>query len=175
MTITELDGKHVCILGFGREGRATLEALRQYAPHARITIADINSGIRPVSGAGLITGPDYLERLGDFDVIIKTPGLPWRPPDALAARLTSATELFLNSLPQAVTVIGVTGTKGKSTTAHLIHTALTAGGKRSILAGNIGEPMLTHLSDATPGTIFVLELSSYQLETLRISPPIGVT
>lgn len=174
MTIRKLDGHKVCILGFGREGRATLEALRTYAPAAHVAIADINPEITADPDITLITGPDYLERLADFDVIIKTPGLPWQPPAELVARVTSATELFLGSLPKGATVVGVTGTKGKSTTSHLIHTALIAGGQHAILAGNIGEPMLGHLAEATPETIFVLELSSYQLETLKVSPHIAV-
>jgi UDP-N-acetylmuramoyl-L-alanine---L-glutamate ligase len=174
MTVRDLDGKNVCILGFGREGRATFEILRTYAPNAHLAIADMNPKLTAEVGAKLITGPDYLDHLDKFDIIIKTPGLPWRPPVELVARVTSATELFLDSLPQDVTVVGITGTKGKSTTAHLIHTALVAGGQRAVLAGNIGEPMLTHLPDAQAGTVFVLELSSYQLETLHTSPPIAV-
>ncbi len=174
MTISELDGKQVCILGFGREGRATLDMLRRYAPTAKLTIADANDEIKPPSDAGFITGEEYLNHLGGFDVIIKTPGLPWRPAASLAGRVTSATELFLNSLPNNVTVVGITGTKGKSTTSHLIHTALIAGHKRTILAGNIGEPMLTRLPEATPRTIFVLELSSYMLESLHASPHTAV-
>jgi UDP-N-acetylmuramoyl-L-alanine---L-glutamate ligase len=175
MTIQELNHRNVCILGYGQEGRATFQALQQYAPSARITIADGNPDTVPPEGANLITGPDYLDELDAFDAIIKSPGIPWRPGGHLANKLTSATALFLDSLPQGPgQVIGVTGTKGKSTTSHLIYQVLKAAGKSVYLAGNIGDPMLGYLDRATPDTLFVLELSSYQLETLRISPHIAV-
>jgi UDP-N-acetylmuramoylalanine--D-glutamate ligase len=174
MNIHDLNHRNVCILGFGMEGRATLTALQRYAPDARITIADSNPNLTVEGGYGLITGPNYLNQLGQFDVIIKSPGIAWRPEPALQAKLTSATELFMDSLPQGVTVIGVTGTKGKSTTSNLIYRVLKAAGRRVFLAGNIGEPMLGFLEQATPKTTFVLELSSYQLETLRVSPHIAV-
>jgi UDP-N-acetylmuramoylalanine--D-glutamate ligase len=174
MNMHELTGKSVCILGYGREGRATYGALIQYAHPSEITIADANTDLPERPNVPFITGPNYLSRLGDFDVIIKTPGIPWHPEAAVQARLTSATELFLGSLAPDVKTIGITGTKGKSTTASLIYQVLHAAGKHVILAGNIGEPMLGHLNDATPSTIFVLELSSYQLESLRVSPQTAV-
>jgi UDP-N-acetylmuramoylalanine--D-glutamate ligase len=174
MTISDLNDKSVCILGYGREGRATYLALQQYAPKARITIADTSSTLASLPNVPFITGPDYLARLGDFDVIVKTPGIPWRPKADILSRLTSATELFLSSLGPGVKTIGITGTKGKSTTASLIYQVLHAAGRQVILAGNIGEPMLGHLKDAASGTIFVLELSSYQLETLKVSPETAV-
>lgn len=174
MNIHDLNHRNVCILGFGMEGRATLTALQRYAPDARVTVADGNPDLTVEGGYPLITGPKYLDQLGHFDVIIKSPGIAWHPEPALQAKLTSATELFMDSLPQGVTVIGVTGTKGKSTTSSLIYQVLKAAGRRVFLAGNIGEPMLGLLEEATPKTTFVLELSSYQLETLKVSPHIAV-
>ncbi|HEY2004657.1 MAG TPA: UDP-N-acetylmuramoyl-L-alanine--D-glutamate ligase [Candidatus Saccharimonadia bacterium] len=174
MNIRELNGRNVCILGYGREGQASHRALLRYAPDATVTVADANPATHPEPATELITGPDYLDKLGAFDAIIKTPGLKWHPSGPVAAKLTSGTQLFLDSLPAGTTVIGVTGTKGKSTTSHLIYRALEAAGKDVHLAGNIGEPMLNTLSLARPGSYFVLELSSYQLETLRTSPHIAV-
>jgi UDP-N-acetylmuramoylalanine--D-glutamate ligase len=174
VSIHELDHKEVCILGYGREGRSTYKALKHFAPHARITIADLNPTLSDAPNVPRISGPDYLTKLSEFDVIIKTPGIPWHPPIKITSRVTSATELFLCSLPPGARTIGVTGTKGKSTTANLIYQVLDAAGKRAVLAGNIGEPMLDHLRSATSTTIFVLELSSYQLETLHTSPDTAV-
>lgn len=174
MNIRELNGKKVCILGYGREGQASHRALREYAPEAHIVVADANPNTHPEPATELITGPNYLDKLDQFDAIIKTPGIKWHPADTLAGKLTSGTQLFLDSLPTGVTVIGVTGTKGKSTTSYLIYQALKAASKTVHLAGNIGEPMLDVLPQAKPGSYFVLELSSYQLETLRTSPHIAV-
>ena len=172
MNIHELNGQNVCILGYGREGQASHQALREYAPDANIVVADANPDTQPKHGAELITGPNYLDKLDRFDAIIKSPGIKWRPSGPAAA--TSGTQLFLDSLPAGATVIGVTGTKGKSTTSYLVYRALEAAGKDVHLAGNIGEPMLNALPLAKPGSYFVLELSSYQLETLRTSPHIAV-
>jgi len=172
--ITDLNHKNVCILGYGKEGKTSYEMLRTHAPAAKITIADGNPAATGEPGVALIAGPDYLEKLGSFDAIIKSPGIPWTPGEPLRSKLTSATEIFLDSLPEIVRVIGVTGTKGKSTTSNLIYQVLTAAGIRVFLAGNIGEPMLGFLKEATPSTTFVLELSSYQLETLKTSPHIAV-
>lgn len=174
MNIRALNNQNVCILGYGVEGRASFKALWEYAPQATITIADGNPDQVGEPGYDVIAGPDYLDRLEPFDAIIKSPGIPWDPPTSLRDRVTSATEIFMNSIPKGVTVIGVTGTKGKSTTSNLIHQALIGGGKRAFLAGNIGEPMLGFLPQATPGTFFVLELSSYQLNTIKTSPPIAI-
>ncbi|HEX3082007.1 MAG TPA: UDP-N-acetylmuramoyl-L-alanine--D-glutamate ligase [Candidatus Saccharimonadia bacterium] len=174
MKITDLNGKNVCILGFGKEGQATYATLGRYAPKAHVTVADGNPNVTAPDGVPVITGPDYLEKLDGFDAIIKSPGIPWTPGEPLRSKLTSGTEIFLDSLPENVQVIGVTGTKGKSTTSNLIYQVLKAGGIDAFLAGNIGEPMLGFLEQARPGVTFVLELSSYQLETLKTSPHIAV-
>lgn len=174
MNIRDLDHKQVCILGFGKEGRASYDALRTYAPHAAVTVADGNPDVTVPDGLPVISGDGYLEKLSGFDAIIKSPGIPWHPPKELAGRVTSATEIFLDSLPHGTRVVGITGTKGKSTTSNLIYQVLKSGGLHAILAGNIGEPMLGFLPEADEKTIFVLELSSYQLETLRVSPQVAV-
>lgn len=174
MKISNLDGRNICILGYGREGRATYAALKVHAPRARITIADADQGLPARPDCSLIIGPDYLKNLEQFDFVVKTPGIKWRPQPDAKTQLTSATELFLDSIPSKTTVIGVTGTKGKSTTSHLIYQTLKADGRHAILAGNIGDPMLGYLDEATDTSIFVLELSSYQLEDLHTSPHIAV-
>ena len=172
MKITELNGKKVCILGFGREGRSTLAVLIKLAPRAIITIADQHEVV--ASGRRVIYGPDYLQQLDNFDCIIKTPGLRWTPPPKLRSKVTSATQIFFNSLPKSTIVIGITGTKGKSSTAALIHHVLKSSGRPAYLAGNIGEPMLDLLVSIKADEIAVLELSSYQLNDLSVSPGIAV-
>ncbi|TSC79369.1 MAG: UDP-N-acetylmuramoyl-L-alanyl-D-glutamate synthetase [Candidatus Peregrinibacteria bacterium Gr01-1014_25] len=181
MHIRDLNGKTVCILGFGKEGRSTLAALRKYAPTAEVTIADQakkEDGRRKTEETNVRwqTGGDYLHNLDRFDVIIKSPGIP--PSSQLTAhssQLTSATQIFLDSIADSgATVIGVTGSKGKSTTASLIHHILHAAGKDAHLVGNIGKPVLDYLERAKPNTFFVQEMSSAQLMDLTTSPHTAV-
>jgi len=161
--LEELKGKQVLILGFGREGRDTLSFLRKHFPKKTIGIADQKFD------------RNYLKEIKKYDVIIKTPGIPnWKIAPYLTKkqRITSQTEIFLDECPGII--IGVTGTKGKSTTASLIHAVLEKGGVRSRLIGNIGEPVLSYLKKAGPEDVFVYELSSFQLENLKRSPHIAV-
>jgi len=175
MRISELNHRRICILGFGREGQATLRALEKYAPDADITIADANPEIRDTRYE-IRAGTGYLQHLDDFDAIIKSPGIPPSPQlKAQSSKLMSATQIFLDSIADSgALVIGITGSKGKSTTTTLIFEMLTAGGKDAHLVGNIGVAVLDFLEQAKPGTIFVLEMSSYQLMDLTRSPHIAV-
>lgn len=182
MDIRSLAGKSVCILGYGREGRATAEALEEYAKGCSIVVADKNPNIQAGSEkrvAGSIdfqTGQRYLQNLERFDVVIKSPGIP--PSELRATRYSlfaTPTQIFLDSIASSgATVIGVTGSKGKSTTASLIHHILASSGKKSFLVGNIGEPAISHVADAGLNTFFVHEMSSYQLMDLTSSPQIAV-
>lgn len=179
MKITDLNGKKICILGFGKEGQAMLTAIERYAPHAEVTISDRNEKIADqllTTHYSLLTGPHWLEGLDRFDVLIKSPGIPPLPKlttDHLP--LTTPTEIFFDSIAgsKALT-IGVTGSKGKSTTASLIAAILKVDNRNVVLVGNIGEPAIAHLAEATHETIFVMELSSYQLMDLKTSPHVAV-
>ncbi|PIR54375.1 UDP-N-acetylmuramoyl-L-alanine--D-glutamate ligase [Candidatus Peregrinibacteria bacterium CG10_big_fil_rev_8_21_14_0_10_42_8] len=164
MNITDLNGKHVAIVGaYGREGNATKEALETYAPQAKITLRDRKDN------AG------YLEDLESFDIVIKAPGIPpYQEFDDIKDTLTNATQIFLDSIPREALVIGVTGSKGKSTTASLIHAILKEAGKDALLVGNIGEPAISHIKEVGPETIVVIELSSYQLLQVTRSPHIAL-
>lgn len=175
MKITELASKTICLVGYGREGRAMHEALRQHAPDARITVADADTSLH-VAGVTMHTGPDYLSNLQDFDVIIRSSGIKNTPElDAVAAKTTDMTRIFFDSIADTgVRTIGVTGSKGKSTTTTLIYEALKASSPNTFLMGNIGIPMITFLPHAKAGNTFVIELSSYMLEHLRVSPNIAV-
>ncbi|OGN26274.1 MAG: hypothetical protein A2925_01675 [Candidatus Yanofskybacteria bacterium RIFCSPLOWO2_01_FULL_44_22] len=163
MRIQDLEKKKILILGFGREGKDTLLFLRKHFPKKKIGIADQKQG------------NGYLKKIKNYDVIIKSPGVPNSvvlPFLTKKQKVTSQTELFFEECPG--TIIGVTGTKGKSTTASLIYAVLKKGGVRSHLIGNIGEPVLSHLAKAKPEDVFVYELSSFQLENLKQSPHISV-
>lgn len=175
MHISELQGKNVCILGFGREGRAMLKALEKYVPSCTITIADADTTMK-VERYQSQVGPDYLMNLDKFDVIIKSPGvLPDPRLDALGEKITSATQIFLDSIADtSAIVVGVTGSKGKSTTASIIHEILKSANLDAFLIGNIGNPAIDYLENADSGTIFVMEISSYQLMNVTRSPQIAV-
>ena len=158
MTLKELKGKKILIVGFAVEGRATLAFLKHFFPDKEIGIADIKDG------------PDYLEKQKDYDLVIKTAGIPRR---LITIPCTTATNIFFANTKG--TVIGVTGSKGKSTTASLIYSVLKAAGKKTELVGNIGKPMLDFLhGEDDSGTTYVAELSSYMLEGLNYSPHISV-
>jgi UDP-N-acetylmuramoylalanine--D-glutamate ligase len=182
-------GKSVVILGFGREGEATLSLIRRVFPEMVIVIADASDQVRqnPVLALDpnlkFITGEGYLSRLFDFDLIVRSPGIPIWPfvkmdgstvSDRLIPRekITSQTELFLERYHHQV--IGVTGTKGKSTTSSLIYHILQTAGQDSLLAGNIGSPVFNITGLIRPETRIVVELSSHQLEFLKVAPHISV-
>lgn len=154
----------ILVLGLGREGRSTLELLSKILPKNKIGIADQNKG------------KDYLEKIKDYDVIIKSPGIPYFPELTRAKEqgkiITSATQIFFDIFKGKI--IGVTGTKGKSTNASLIYDILKAEGLDVHLVGNIGKPVLDVLADLDENSIVVFELSSFQLEDLNKSPHIAV-
>lgn len=176
MKITELNGKNICIIGSGREGQAMVRALTMYAPEADITVASRKENLT-MEGVSLQLGAGYLANLDRFDVVIRSPGAPDLPEfDALPPeKVTNSTVIFFDSIVgTGVKTVGVTGTKGKSTTSYLIYQALKARGERTFWMGNIGIPMIEFLGEAKPDTTFVIELSSYMLEFLRRSPDIAV-
>lgn len=184
----KFNGKYVAILGFGREGQEMYRRLRQWFPDMLITIADRNEQIienKLVENDNFLqfkTGPGYLDGLDIFDIIVRSPGIAvWNlhdrfgnrmPAQVLRSKVTSQTELFLQVFGDQV--IGVTGTKGKSTTATLISHILKEAGHDVILAGNIGNPVFHIIDQIRPETKVVLELSSHQLEFLTRAPHIAV-
>lgn len=122
-------------------------------------------------------GPDYLKGLNQFDLIVRSPGVKPKDifkanPNLDTAKITSVTNEFLAECPAKV--IGVTGTKGKGTTASLIAAMLEAAGHKVWLGGNIGVPALDLLDQVQPEDWVVLELSSFQLMDARISPHVAV-
>lgn len=176
--------ENVLILGYGKEGKITQKYLKKYYPELKIGIADEKQG------------KDYLKVQENFDMVIKTPGIPkeklmvkTRAPITIGARLstkisknfsalvpyTTATNIFFSKVKGYNTIIGVTGSKGKSTTSSLIYEIIKAAGKDVILIGNIGKPMLQEvMKPISKNRIFVLEFSSYQLDDIEFSPDIAV-
>jgi len=174
----EIKEKKILILGYAREGKSVHRYLHKHYPQTTIGIADKNK-IRPEVGGHikLYTGDNYLESLQKYDLIIRSPGIPLQISEIQRAKtagkkITSATNIFFSRCPGKI--IGITGSLGKSTTTSLIAAILSKKYKDVRLAGNIGFPMIDHLNKATQKTIFVLELSSFQLEDLNYSPHIAV-
>ena len=170
-----LSGKRILIAGFGREGKSTLRFLQQYMPEATVGIADKNeSAFQDVDKEryNLFFGDDYLRAASDYDIVIKTPGISVKDIDIDLSLISSQTDLFLEAYHNQV--IGVTGTKGKSTTSSLIYHLLKESGNDVILAGNIGIPILDCVSDINERTIVVYELSAHQLQFINRSPRIGI-
>ncbi|MEX2340918.1 MAG: UDP-N-acetylmuramoyl-L-alanine--D-glutamate ligase, partial [Candidatus Paceibacterota bacterium] len=148
------------ILGYGKEGHATEVFLKERFPNMKISIADQKDN------------ENYLDKQHDFDITIKTPVIPQ---EKVTRQSTTATQLFFAAVPRSQ-IIGITGSKGKSTTSTLIYSLLKESEKKVHLVGNIGIPALQYLLDTkyTDEDLFVCELSSYQLEDLDVSPHIAV-
>ena len=174
-----LAGKKMLILGYGREGASSLRFLRGCLPEADLSVADANPAVAERLAALLppekiITGAGYLEAVPQFEVVLQSPGICLKDHLPLFEKvwLTSQTDLFLRMFRGQC--IGVTGTKGKSTTASLIHHLLRETGHESLFGGNIGLPLFELLPQMTPSATVVLELSCHQLEFVRYSPHIAV-
>ncbi len=207
----------LAILGFGREGKSLLKFLQKRGQTQKgtrtdaekiprrsasneIWVLDKNGEIKIPKGVQKQTGKSYLKNLEQFNIIFRSPGVPYMLPEIQKARkagveISSSTKLFLdiiNQKPetrnQKPVIIGITGTKGKSTTSTLLYQilkahrlgsgqavrsdSLQAAGKDVYLAGNVGAPMLDILPRNS--AFVILELSSFQLQGLDASPPIAV-
>ena len=150
--------KKILILGYGKEGQATERFLKKYHPNALIGIADKKNG------------PNYLDEQQKYDLVIRSPGIS---KNLITRPYTTASNIFLANIDNVV--IGVTGTKGKSTTVSLIYSILKTAGRSVHLIGNIGKPMLDEmLKPIGKEDIFVCEFSSYQLDDIEHSPHISV-
>lgn len=176
MDINELkpifEGKRCAILGFGREGRVWLSLLQRLSCCAEIAVADMKP--QDIPGVTGIYGEDYLDRAKGFDLLLQSPGVIIK--DKLTpeekAKILTQTELLLRLRP--CRIIGITGTKGKSTTSSLTYHFLKACGKNAMLIGNIGVPPLERIGEMTPDTVAVCEMSCHQLEFVHHSPEVAV-
>ena len=168
MRIADLAGQRVGIWGFGREAHAVIRAIRARVPTLPLTLlcslAEVDAARTFDPALTIIAGEPDAALLGRFDVVIKSPGISAYKPALLAAqaqgtRFSSGTALWFGENPDA-RVVGVTGTKGKSTTSALIAHLARALGVRTALAGNIGLPLLNLLDQRA--ALWVIELSSFQ-------------
>ena len=150
--------KNVCILGYGKEGKITEKYIKKNHPNLKISTLDKSMD------------KNYLERQKNCDLAIKTPGIA---KEKIKIPYTTAANIFFSQNRNFI--IGVTGSKGKSTTASLIYEIIKASGRKVRLIGNIGNPMLEVLfTKIDPDEIFVAELSSYMLDDIEYSPNIAL-
>ena len=168
--------KKILILGFGREGQDSFLFIKKLFPKKILGIADqkeFSISNFQFPNTKLHFGKNYLKALKDYDIVIKSPGIPFKIlPKSSLGKITTQTEIFFDNCPG--TIIGITGTKGKSTTSYWIYQALKNGGLKAHLVGNIGKPVLTPLLKAKKDDIFVYELSAHQLYNLKKSPHIDI-
>lgn len=170
------EARTVSILGFGMEGQSSYHTIKAFLPHLRIHVCDLDTAIikQPDTNTSWFLGTNYLDGLAEADVIIKSPGIPFRIFESrrIPGRITSQTDLFIRLFREQI--IGITGTKGKSTTSCLLHHIFQQAGRSTLLAGNIGIPPFKLIPEVGHDTRIVYEMSSHQLEHLRVSPHIAI-
>lgn len=174
----------VAILGYAREGVSALRFLRKQkkvfgVPQEKVEywILDSRTDFEIPKNTKSIIGPSYLKNLSEFDVVVRSPGIPFMKKEIQAAikkdvQITSPTKLFFDHCPG--TIIGITGTKGKGTTAMMLMEILKSAKKKAVLVGNIGLPALDALPKIKKDSLVVFELSSFQLQDLKKSPHLAI-
>lgn len=169
-----VQGKKVLILGFGREGKSTWNVLKKLDCCSFVDVADMaEPKEKPEGIRNWIAGPDYQKCLNEYDVVFKSPGVVLeKPVQSYSSQILSQTELFFQCFRDQI--IGITGTKGKSTITTLIYHLLKEAGMDTILVGNIGIPVFDHMEEVGEDTKIVCELSCHQLEYMTVSPHIGI-
>ena len=153
ITYDRFNGKRILIWGYGREGRSSERFLSSFCDPASVEIfegkrEDINEDA--------------------YDHIIKSPGIVMNDDNS---KYTSQTQIFLECYRN--NTVGITGTKGKSTTSALLHHVLASAGMKTVLLGNIGEPCLDHFGEIDSEPVAVFEMSCHQLAHLTVSPHIA--
>lgn len=179
--IEYLKEKKILILGFGMEGYSTYRLIRRHLPDKELFISDANPDVyekyeelsKDVN-VKIVSQDAYLKNLEQYDVIMKTPGISFKDIDTskFRSKIKSQIELFLEFVN--VFTIGVTGTKGKSTTSSLIYDIVSKQREDVHLLGNIGVPLFDEIDKLTEKSIVVLELSSHQLEFVEVAPNIAI-
>jgi UDP-N-acetylmuramoylalanine--D-glutamate ligase len=181
-----LKGKRALLIGFGRSGRASASFIRRQQGDVRVVdradTTELRSALQKEGIDGRLGGHS-VEDLSGIDLVVVSPGVPWDLPLVEAARgkgieVTSEIDLFFRHCPAPI--VGITGTNGKTTTTALAAELLRAGGLRVMRGGNIGEPVLDRLEQLSADDWVVLELSSFQLESIanpriRVAAVLNVT
>jgi len=181
MSITKLENKKVALLGFGLENYALLKYINKKNIKCDITVCDaydIKDKHPEFLDIKWQTGNNYDTHLNDFDIVFRSPGYPLFNPNLIKAKekgtkIYSAMKLFFDLCPTQ-NIIGVTGSKGKGTTASLIYEIIKLSGQKVFLGGNIGIAPFSFLDNIQKSDYVVLELSSFQLEDMHKSPHIAV-
>ena len=166
--INNLKNKSICILGYGKEGKSTYNYLTKHG----ITNIKVHDKVtQEVDG---VYGDDCLNELDKYDIIIKSPGVVLKDIDIsnIKDKITSQLELLLEY--SKCNIIGITGSKGKSTTTSLIYEMLKSNGLDTYLLGNIGIPIFDYLDDFKTESYLVIEMAALQLEYVKHSPHIAV-
>jgi UDP-N-acetylmuramoylalanine--D-glutamate ligase len=187
MNTSAIAERRVGVVGFGLEGRSVVRALRRWGHLGTIDV--FVDGTPPTDDEASDATIRFFDArnaatdgsLAAFDVLIRSPGVPPAHPLLVAANarglaITTSTNLFLERVREAgLAVVGITGSKGKSTTSTLTHRALVACGVDAVLVGNIGKPCLDRLDEIISSrATTVIELSSYQCNDLVMGPSIAV-
>ena len=179
MRLADLRGRSVAVWGTGREGRAAVTAIAKHEP-SRLIAVDDSPGYLDVNWEGefsalapLAGGEHAFAALASAEVVVRSPGVPQTHPylkELRARKITVTGGSALWMAANAARTVGVTGSKGKSTTSSLISHLLAAVGRPNAYGGNIGIPLL----DLPASDLYVLELSSYQCADLTDSPRVAV-
>ena len=178
----KFSGKRVVILGLARQGVALARFLAQGG--AKVTVSDLSDKaalakeISELQGLSIryVLGEHPLSLLDGADLLCLSGGVPIDAPIVAEARqreisLSNDAQIFLERCPAPV--IGITGSAGKTTTTALTGEMCRAAGFRTWVGGNIGNPLITDLDKIKPGDRVVMELSSFQLELMTVSPHIA--
>lgn len=175
-------GKKITVIGIGISNMPLIKYLAELGADVtacdRRTKEDLGDNYTEIEKLGIQfrLGGGYLDNLSG-DIIFKTPGMRFDVPQLLEAKangsiVTSEMEVFFDVCPSHI--IAVTGSDGKTTTTTLIHKMMTKAGYTTWLGGNIGNPLLTDTEKMKEDDWVILELSSFQLHTMRKSPEIAV-
>ena len=176
--------RKVAIIGIGVSNLPLLDYL--YQKKANVTVFDEREyneipreSIEKITNYGFVMhfGKDCMQHLKNFNVIFRSPScLPTRlelvEEANRGALVTTEVELLMKMCPAKI--IGITGSDGKTTTTSLINSILQKAGYKTFLGGNIGTPLFTKIEEISPQDFVVLELSSFQLMGMEISPQIAV-
>ena len=177
-----INGKKVSVIGIGISNRPLIRYLvslgadvTAYDKKTESQLGDIAQEFKSMD-VTLVLGENYLDDLSG-EIIFKTPGMRYDHPSIVKCKeqgsiITSEMEVFFEICPAKI--IAVTGSDGKTTTTTLNHTMLSEAGYTAHLGGNIGTPLMTKAEEMKKSDFAVLELSSFQLHTMKKSPAIAV-
>ena len=168
--IQYIKDKKVLILGMGREGKSTLSYIRKHLPEKPLTIADKNGFESDDANITVVSGENYLKSLGDFDIVFKSPGIAFLDDVSYpeTTEITCQTDMFLRFCKP--TVVGITGSKGKTLSVSMTYHMLKSLGLKVALGGNIGKALIDLLDD--DNDYIIGEFSSYQASDIENSPDI---